>query len=47
MPTLGWDYGDEHYRRLCAKRKAREAKLLAKGIKPGSSKFYTLMSRRK
>ena len=42
MGSLGYD----NYAERCRRLKAREAKLLAKGIVPGSSKFYKLLYRR-
>lgn len=41
MPSLEYD----DYKERCARRKAREKKLIAKGLIPGSTKFLKLMSR--
>lgn len=42
MPTLWYD----DYALRCKRMKEKKAKILAKGIKPGSSKFYKLLYRR-
>jgi hypothetical protein len=47
MPDQGgYDYSSPAYRRRCEERKAKAARLIAKGINPRSLKFLKLMHRR-
>ena len=41
MPSMGHD----NYRERCRRRKERTAKLIAKGLIPGSTKFPKLLYR--